>query len=547
MRNRKWRKGLVLEILLLLFFTSIIPSISGIDVENTVHNDKGIIDQTLYPPWELWDNMRDITLGLGGWESGYEYGNNENVSVITNIGAGILGASYAIQNCWNNVTWTCPQNDYYRFAFDYDSHGWGVLTGGSYWGDAAVIDVTVFYIIIDPDYGPDGPYPFNYTRVIFTQSGWPPFEPTWFGYNEHSYAQSPTIYAEAGKTYTIMSGISVESFCLAILGFSSVEGELHGQENYIYITNEPPTTPLLHIDPNPPNHNFGVVTEGERRNWSFNVWNGGIGTLHWTIHKDSNWFIVIPPFGFSNGQTIQHKVIINTTGLNPGYHSGHIEIDSDMGSINGLIEVFVNSQIGPPLIPSGTTEGETWKSYSYTTSVNDPDEHDVYYWFDWGDGSNTSWIGPYTSGQEISITHTWDSPGNFNVKVKAKDIYGATSDWSEPLQVNIIEEPVQVSIIQPKNGIYVLGSLFIPLFFSKIIIGPIEIEVDASSHYGIQRCEFYVNNGLRETDYTYPYSFIWTESLSYESFTLTVNAYDTIGRMTSKTLENVWKFSFGPG
>jgi len=89
-----------------------------------------------------------------------------------------------------------------------------------------------------------------------------------------------------------------------------------------------------------------------------------------------------------------------------------------------------------PHIPSGDTSGYTGISYSYTTSTIDPNGDDVCYQFDWGDGSTTT-TGYYSSGSTVSVSHTWESSGTYYVKVRAKDIYGAWSSWSENLTVTI--------------------------------------------------------------------------------------------------------------
>ena len=36
-----------------------------------------------------------------------------------------------------------------------------------------------------------------------------------------------------------------------------------------------------------------------------------------------------------------------------------------------------------------------------------------------------------------SINHTWSKQGNYEIKVKAKDEYGATSEWSDPLSFSM--------------------------------------------------------------------------------------------------------------
>ncbi len=94
----------------------------------------------------------------------------------------------------------------------------------------------------------------------------------------------------------------------------------------------------------------------------------------------------------------------------------------------------------PPNTPSitGPTHGVRNAEYTYSTATTDPNGDQVYYWFDWGDGTNSGWLGPYTSGLTITATHSWSELGTYDVKVKAKDTNGATSDWSEPLAISIV-------------------------------------------------------------------------------------------------------------
>jgi pyrrolidone-carboxylate peptidase len=87
----------------------------------------------------------------------------------------------------------------------------------------------------------------------------------------------------------------------------------------------------------------------------------------------------------------------------------------------------------PPNTPTitGETNGKTQTSYDYAIQTTDPEQDKVQYFIDWGDNTNSGWIGPYTSGQTVSVPHSWDSDGTFNVKVKAKDsLTGKESDWA---------------------------------------------------------------------------------------------------------------------
>jgi hypothetical protein len=101
------------------------------------------------------------------------------------------------------------------------------------------------------------------------------------------------------------------------------------------------------------------------------------------------------------------------------------------------LAVAINTPPNKPTKPSGTLNGKINVEYSYTSSTTDPDGDQVYYLFDWGDGTNSSWVGPYASGATASAKHTWTVKGNYQIKVKAKDTSGAESAWSDPLGVSM--------------------------------------------------------------------------------------------------------------
>jgi serine protease len=115
-----------------------------------------------------------------------------------------------------------------------------------------------------------------------------------------------------------------------------------------------------------------------------------------------------------------------------------VDDDSASGFKTVIITVTPpNTAPKTPTKPTGPTSGSRNKQYTYSTSTTDPDGNQVYYWWDWGDGTNSGWLGPYNSGETKTASHKWTARGTFLVKVKAKDIYGAESGWSATLSVTI--------------------------------------------------------------------------------------------------------------
>jgi len=45
-------------------------------------------------------------------------------------------------------------------------------------------------------------------------------------------------------------------------------------------------------------------------------------------------------------------------------------------------------------------------------------------------GSWQPWIGPYESGEKVTLANIWDTHGEYVVRVKAKDKYNAESNWA---------------------------------------------------------------------------------------------------------------------
>jgi hypothetical protein len=93
----------------------------------------------------------------------------------------------------------------------------------------------------------------------------------------------------------------------------------------------------------------------------------------------------------------------------------------------------------PPEAPDGPTEGVIDVEYSFSAITEDPQGDNVSYLFDWGDGTDSGWLGPYPSGTEQSASHSWDNEGDYDIKVKAKDENGAESDWSNEHTIEIFE------------------------------------------------------------------------------------------------------------
>ena len=110
----------------------------------------------------------------------------------------------------------------------------------------------------------------------------------------------------------------------------------------------------------------------------------------------------------------------------------------------GYAACFITVPNEPPQkpdTPQGPNEGKQNINYQFSTSATDPENNEIYYQWDWGDGQTSSWEGPYQSGAIVTQTHSWEHSGSYAIQVRAKDIYNSESPWSEAHTILIENNP----------------------------------------------------------------------------------------------------------
>jgi len=129
----------------------------------------------------------------------------------------------------------------------------------------------------------------------------------------------------------------------------------------------------------------------------------------------------------------------------------------------GILTIELSKPPEKPQKPSGPSTGKIIEECSFSSSSIDPEDDDIYYKFDWNDGTNSGWIGPYESGEVVSASHIWNTRGTYLIKVKAKDINGAESDWSDSLVVSMPKHKMNYPLLYSLFNKY--SSFFNFLFY----------------------------------------------------------------------------------
>lgn len=90
-----------------------------------------------------------------------------------------------------------------------------------------------------------------------------------------------------------------------------------------------------------------------------------------------------------------------------------------------------------PFVPEGRKYGLTDEEYFYSTFSSDYDGDKIKYGWDWDDSSDIEWTDYYNSDELVELCHSWIEKGVYQIRVKAIDINGFESDWSDPLVISM--------------------------------------------------------------------------------------------------------------
>ena len=155
-------------------------------------------------------------------------------------------------------------------------------------------------------------------------------------------------------------------------------------------------------------------------------------------HQNNSVFYVFGLFGwykytnFGNNYTEMSIEGINSPYTNFRRSASQDPLDALRFITGDLFQGFLvfenNTQPDNPKI-AGPKRGKVEVEYDYAFNSTDSDGDPVMYTIDWGD-NHIEWTEYCESGKEIILQHTWGEKAEYTIKAKAKDSYGAESNWS---------------------------------------------------------------------------------------------------------------------
>ena len=218
-------------------------------------------------------------------------------------------------------------------------------------------------------------------------------------------------------------------------------------------TNNPPNVPNRPEGPTAgiPGvfYNFSVVgsdPDGDKLKYGWD-WDGDHTIDQWDDNNGN----------YYNSNT---KVYIEHKYPNTGTYNIFVKAEDEHGAQHVwyspplTLVIDINKPPLKPTKPQGPTSGKPNKEYTFETSANDLEGDDVYYWFDWGDGTNSGWVGPYNAGQTGSAKHSYSQKATYQIKVKARDTNFDESIWSDPTSISL---PKNKQISRPFGFTFAFG------------------------------------------------------------------------------------------
>ena len=161
----------------------------------------------------------------------------------------------------------------------------------------------------------------------------------------------------------------------------------------------------------------------------------------------------------------------------PAIAEGRVYVGSESDKIYCFEDAPDENQApNTPAIISGDTTGFIEEEYTFTVSTIDPDGDTIKYGWDWDDDDVVDeWTNFYPSGELVTTTHGWTEIGLYDIRVKAKDLYGAESGWSSYTSITITS-PFPRLIINAPSSIIERGSFDVTITSNGNFIEYVNVE-----------------------------------------------------------------------
>ncbi len=236
---------------------------------------------------------------------------------------------------------------------------------------------------------------------------------SWIAYSDRSWLNVESNTQTGKVTVTIPSTSGLSSGLNE--GWVYVKNmdeptEVYSGKMSLFVGEQEEDSPVL--DATTIGHDFGMVSEGSVKYWTFTITNTGSGSLDWTISTSTlpSWITISPSAGSNAaGISTQVNVMVDTTGQS-GSKLAFVTVNSNGGTASGPVSFSVSEGPGSMpsvdavnILPSNPSSSD---DLACTAIVSDPDSDLDYVRFKW-----------YVNGVSVRTT--------------TKYVTGATGSWTD--------------------------------------------------------------------------------------------------------------------
>ena len=439
-----YKKGMVLGIVLLFVGAGVVPSITGnIEKTKSTENTYNILN-TNFDDIIFFDDFDDNTKDMNKWTEVYTEGiweeTNGRAEFQANEGhtkyEGIesseftvsLSSTQSIVITWDVITdidhyedWQWVGDPYLNIS---DGTNWILTKYSRYHNDLMYRDSNDLEYITLEDNQLDGTwsneieiYSDRYSvRMDSYESGW---------VYDSLFSSNPTLTV---KIYISNGGDYPDFWWRA--GFDNVKVQQYG-------VNLPPNTPSTpsgetsgKTGTSYPYSTSTTDPDGDKVKYGWD-WDGDGTVDQWDDNGGSY---------YTSGAAISTSHSWSTEGTYNVKVKAE-DINGAQSSFSPAKTVVIDDGGGEapskPII-TGPTSGNVNKTYTYCVTAESCTGNSIYYLIDWGDDTNTDWLGPYDSSETCKASNSWKKLDTYKIKAWAKDAgNGMTSDPSDELKVKI--------------------------------------------------------------------------------------------------------------
>lgn len=176
---------------------------------------------------------------------------------------------------------------------------------------------------------------------------------------------------------------------------------------------------------------------------------------------DPDGIIILYTWDFGDGTKIEAKKAIHTY-THPGVYHISLTVRDNFGiqdtDITTVSIIDPNNPPHPPLI-GGLANGTAGIQYPYAFGAIDPDDDNLTYVIDWGDGTTVETIS-LPSAKYFGRSHEWISPGSYTITVTASDgELSASAEKDVTIHENLIVDNIWLIVIALLAVFILLGIL----------------------------------------------------------------------------------------